>query len=55
MLDSFEQDLSALREDVQEALNISRTADIHQRNGELYEYLTDEEKDIEERDLRRGG
>ncbi len=48
MFDSFEQDLSALREDVQEALNLLEQQTYIQRNGELYEYLTDEEKDIEE-------
>lgn len=48
MFDSFEQDLSALRDRVQEALNLLEQQTYIQRNGELYEYLTDEEKDIEE-------
>ncbi|MEL7358177.1 MAG: BREX system P-loop protein BrxC [Cyanobacteria bacterium J06560_6] len=48
MFDSFEQDLSALRDTVQEALNLLEQQTYIQRNGELYEYLTDEEKDIEE-------
>lgn len=48
MLDSFDQDLSTLRDTVQEALNLLEQQTYIQRNGELYEYLTDEEKDIEE-------
>lgn len=48
MLDSFNQDLPALRKKVEEALNLLEHQTYIQRNGELYEYLTDEEKDIEE-------
>lgn len=48
MLNSFEQDLPQLRKQVQEALNLLEQQTYIQRNGELYEYLTDEEKDIEQ-------
>ncbi|SDZ14024.1 BREX system P-loop protein BrxC, partial [Nitrosomonas sp. Nm58] len=48
MLDSFNQDLPALRKKIEEALNLLEQQTYIQRNGELYEYLTDEEKDIEE-------
>jgi len=48
MQDSFGQDLSALRKQVEEALNLLEQQTYVQRNGELYEYLTDEEKDVEE-------
>jgi len=48
MLESFEQDLPALKKRVEEALNLLENQTCIHRNGELYEYLTDEEKDIEE-------
>lgn len=48
MLDSFNQDLPALRKTVEEALNLLEQQTYVQRNGELYEYLTDEEKDVEQ-------
>ncbi len=48
MLEGFEQDLGQLRTRVQEALNLLEQQTYIQRNGELYEYLTDEEKDIEQ-------
>jgi energy-coupling factor transporter ATP-binding protein EcfA2 len=48
MLDGFNQDLLDLKERVEEALNILEQQTYIQRDGELYEYLTDEEKDIEE-------
>jgi hypothetical protein len=48
MLDSFSQDLPALRKRVEEALNLLEQQTYVQRNGELYDYLTDEEKDVEE-------
>jgi hypothetical protein len=47
MLDSFNQDLPALRKRVEEALNLLEQQTYVQRNGELYDYLTDEEKDVE--------
>lgn len=48
MLDGFNQDLPALRKRVEEALNLLEQQTYVQRNGELYEYLTDEEKDVEQ-------
>ncbi len=48
MLDSFDQDLPQLRKKVEEALNLLEQQTYIQRNGELYGYLTDEEKDIEQ-------
>ena len=48
MLDDFNQDLPALRKNVEEALNLLEQQTYIQRNGEQYEYLTDEEKDVEE-------
>jgi hypothetical protein len=48
MLDRFNKDLPALKKQVEEALNILEQQTYIQRNGELYEFLTDEEKDVEE-------
>jgi len=48
MLERFNQDLPALKKQVEEALNILEQQTYIQRNGELYEFLTDEEKDVEE-------
>ncbi len=48
MLNSFEADLPALRIRVQEALNLLEQQTYIQRNGDEYEFLTDEEKDIEQ-------
>ena len=48
MLDSFNQDLPALRKRIEEALSLLELQTYVQRNGELYEYLTDEEKDVEQ-------
>ena len=47
MLDAFNQELPQLRKKVEEALNYLELQIYIKRNGELYEYLTDEEKDIE--------
>ncbi len=47
MLEDFDQDLSALGKRIEEALGLLEQQTYVQRNGELYEYLTDEEKDIE--------
>jgi len=47
MRERFEQDGTALEEQVQGALNRLENETYIQRNGEFYEYLTDEEKDIE--------
>lgn len=48
MLDGFNQDLPKLRKRVEEALSLLEQQTYIQRNGELYEYLTDEEKDVEQ-------
>ncbi len=48
MLDGFNQDLPALRKQVEEALSLLEQQTYVQRNGEIYEYLTDEEKDVEQ-------
>jgi len=48
MLDSFNQDLPGLRKKVEEALNLLEQQTYVQRGGEFYEYLTDEEKDVEQ-------
>jgi hypothetical protein len=48
MLDGFDQDLPALRKRVEEALSLLEQQTYVQRNGEFYEYLTDEEKDVEQ-------
>jgi len=46
--DNFDQDIPKLRREIEEALNLLEKETYIQRNGEVYEYLTDEEKDIEE-------
>lgn len=46
--ETFTQDVSKLRKDIEEALNLLEQQTYIQRNGEIYEYLTDDEKDIEE-------
>ena len=48
MLDRFDADLPALRERVEEALNLLEQQTYIQRTGEEYAYLTDEEKDVEQ-------
>ncbi len=48
MQDHFGQDIPALHKKVEESLNILELQTFIQRNGEHYEYLTDEEKDVEE-------
>jgi len=46
--ENFDRDLPALRKEIEEALNLLEQQTYIQRNGDVYEYLTDEEKDIEE-------
>ncbi len=46
MIDNFNTDISALSDKIKKALNILDTQSYIQFNGEEYEYLTDEEKDI---------
>jgi hypothetical protein len=48
MMDSFKQDSLALTKQVEEALNLLEQQTYIQRNGDLYEYLTDDEKNIEQ-------
>ncbi len=48
LLDDFNQDLPALRKQIEEALALLEQQTYVQRSGECYEYLTDEEKDIEQ-------
>lgn len=48
ILEGFSQDLPALRKRVEEALGLLEQQTYVQRSGELYEYLTDEEKDVEQ-------
>lgn len=45
--DSFDQDIAKLRKDIEEVLNLLEQQTYIQRNGDVYEYLTNEEKDIE--------
>ena len=47
MRESFGEDAPDLLKKVQEALNTLENQSYIQRNGEFYEYLTDEEQDIE--------
>ncbi|NCB38812.1 MAG: BREX system P-loop protein BrxC [Erysipelotrichia bacterium] len=47
MLDGFKRDLPALRKNIEEALNVLEQQSYIQFNGDLFEYLTDEEKDVE--------
>ncbi len=48
MLERFGDDLPAQRNRLEAALNKLEQQTYIQRNGDLYEYLTDEEKDVEE-------
>lgn len=48
LLPHFDADLPALRRRLEEALNLLEQQTYIQRNGEQYEYLTDEEKDVEQ-------
>lgn len=47
MLEGFNEDLPALKTRVEEALSLLEQQTFVQRSGELYEFLTDEEKDVE--------
>ena len=47
MIDGFSQDISQLHKAVAEALNLLEQQTYIQRNGENYEFLTDEEKNVE--------
>ncbi len=47
MQDNFGTSITALKANVEEALALLENETLIQRNGDLYEYLTDEEQDIE--------
>lgn len=46
--ETFTQDITILKRDIEEALDLLERQTYIQRNGDVFEYLTDEEKDIEE-------
>ncbi|WP_312608293.1 BREX system P-loop protein BrxC [Agrobacterium pusense] len=48
MMEKFDTDLTALKRRVEEALNLLEQNTYIQRHGDLYEFLTDEEKDVEQ-------
>ena len=48
MLDHFDQDVSELKKRIEESLNRLVNQVYIQRNGDVYEFLTDEEKDVEQ-------
>ena len=48
LIDSLEVDLKAHETKIEEALNLLENQSYIQRNGELFEFLTDDEKDIEQ-------
>lgn len=48
LMDSMKVDLPAHNKKVEEALNLLESQNYIQRNGDIYEYLTDDEKDIQE-------
>lgn len=48
MLEGFDSNLGDLKKQVEAALNLLEQQTYIQRNGDVYEFLTDEEKDIEE-------
>ncbi|MGE4126403.1 MAG: BREX system P-loop protein BrxC, partial [Pusillimonas sp.] len=48
MLEGFNHDLPALKKRLEEALSLLEQQTYIQRNGDVYEFLTDEEKDVEQ-------
>ena len=48
LINDMDVDLKKHEQKIQEALNILENQSYVQRNGELYEFLTDDEKDVEE-------
>ncbi len=48
MLDNFDCNINDLQKQVTTALNLLEQQTYIQRNGDLYEFLTDEEKDVEQ-------
>ena len=47
LLGDFDTDTATLRRDIEEALNTLESNTYIQRNGEVYEFLSNEEKDVE--------
>lgn len=47
MQDNFDTSITKLKKNVEEALALLENETLIQRNGELFEYLTDEEQDVE--------
>lgn len=47
MLESFDQDVGKLKQRIEEALGLLEQQTYIQKNGELFEFLTKEEKDVE--------
>ena len=48
MIERFDEDIISLKKKVEQALNVLEQQTYIRRNGQLYEFLTDEEKDIEQ-------
>lgn len=48
LIDDIHVDIKAHEEKIEEALNILENQSYVQRNGDIYEFLTDDEKDVEE-------
>ena len=48
MMDNFDRNVTDLQKQVTAALDLLELQSYIQRNGDLYEYLTDEEKDVEQ-------
>ena len=48
MLDEFNKNMELVNKELTQALNLLEQQTYIQRNGELFEFLTDEEKDVEE-------
>jgi energy-coupling factor transporter ATP-binding protein EcfA2 len=48
MLENFDQDIADLKKNIEDALNLLEQQSYIQRNGEQYEFLTEDEKDVEQ-------
>ena len=48
MYDSFDKEIPALKKELEDALSLLEQQTYIQRNGEIFEFLTNDEKDIEE-------
>ncbi len=47
LLETFDQNSAKLQKQIEDALNVLEQQTYIQRNGDVYEYLTDEEQDVE--------